>query len=381
MPGFISSLKSRLPTSPFSPPKNVAPTLAPVEAADSAEVAAETEAPVAEVLPSEALLAPNSSTVALTLTPASGQSSQQLPTADEETAESGLNPSEELTPAVEAASEPEAVPAVDAVPVSQPESQPTAQVEVLAAPAAPVSAEVADAAPIASELQTESLPKPITVDVPSSIESEQHPPEALSAEVLTPTEDAKPASIHSKTSPDSLESTSHDELPAPIPAETAAEEETQADEPTAAAVLPALQVEGASPEVPASEEIPTPEVKEAKQPAKKKRFGISPLKSFTSSTSQEGASGDDSPPAKPKKNQALAGRFKHVIGQVRAKVKKEKDAEKALKEALVDNPPASDDVVPSDKLTPADEPPVLELPAPEVEAAVPVDTPVTALMV
>ncbi|KNZ46833.1 uncharacterized protein VP01_690g3 [Puccinia sorghi] len=388
MPGFISSLKSRLPTSPFSPPKNTAPALAAVEAAEPAEpaeVAAESEAqPTAEVLPSEAILAPNTSTVALTLTPANGQSSQQLPTTDEETAEPGPNPPEELTPAVEAASEAEAELPVVADPAPQPleaqltaavEPQP-AQVEVLAAPAAPVSSDVADAAPIAPELDNESLLKSITPDV------------LVSAEVLTPTADAKPASIRSKTSLHSLGSTSH--LPAPNPAETTAEEAPQrhpespifVDEPTVEAALPVLQVEAATPEVSASEEMaPTPEVKEAKQPAKKKRFGISPLKSFTSSTSQEGASADESPSTKPKKNQALAGRFKQVIGQVRSKVKKEKEAEKALKDALIDNSSAGDGVISSDNLTPADEPAVLEPSAAQVEAAVPVDPTVTALQV
>lgn len=125
---------------------------------------------------------------------------------------------------MEAASEAEAELPVVADPAPQPleaqltaavEPQP-AQVEVLAAPAAPVSSDVADAAPIAPELDNESLPKSITPDV------------LVSAEVLTPTADAKPASIRSKTSLHSLGSTSH--LPAPNPVETTAEEAPQVGE-------------------------------------------------------------------------------------------------------------------------------------------------------
>jgi hypothetical protein len=94
MPGFMQSLKSRLPQSPFSPPKQSAAALPAVELEQPADGAVEEqpvpeEQPAAEVLPSEALLAPNASTVALTLTPASGQSSQQLASPDEQVTEPG----------------------------------------------------------------------------------------------------------------------------------------------------------------------------------------------------------------------------------------------------------------------------------------------------
>lgn len=62
-------------------------------------------------------------------------------------------------------------------------------------------------------------------------------------------------------------------------------------------------------------------------------------------------------------------------------MKKEKEAEKALKDALIDNSPAGDGVVSSDNLTPADEPAVLEPSAGQVQAAVPADPTVTALQV
>jgi hypothetical protein len=89
MPGFIQSIKSRLPQSPFSPPKQSAPVLPLIDSAEpTEEVAQPAEQPSTEILPAEALIAPNSSTVALTLTPVTGLSSQQT-TDDVEVPETG----------------------------------------------------------------------------------------------------------------------------------------------------------------------------------------------------------------------------------------------------------------------------------------------------
>ncbi|EFP88677.2 uncharacterized protein PGTG_14643 [Puccinia graminis f. sp. tritici CRL 75-36-700-3] len=80
-----------------------------------------------------------------------------------------------------------------------------------------------------------------------------------------------------------------------------------------------MQVDGVAADVEPTRHETTPAVKEVKP--KKKRFMMSPLKkSFSPNNSQDGNSTDDSAHAKPKKNQPLAGRFKHVLCQVKSKV-------------------------------------------------------------
>ncbi|EFP92333.1 uncharacterized protein PGTG_18007 [Puccinia graminis f. sp. tritici CRL 75-36-700-3] len=128
MPGFIQSIKSRLPQSPFSPPKQSVPALPSVDSAEPVEEAAQpAEQPSAEILPAEALIAPNSSTVALTLTPVTGLSSQQT-FDDVEAPEPASASAEESATEPESSTQPEvAAPDVEEAP-QLPETEPLATV-------------------------------------------------------------------------------------------------------------------------------------------------------------------------------------------------------------------------------------------------------------
>lgn len=385
MPGFIQSIKSRLPQSPFSPPKQSAPVLPLIDSAEPAEeVAQPTEQPSAEILPAEALIAPNSSTVALTLTPVTGLSSQQT-TDDVEVPETASALAEESAPELEPSTRPEvAAPDVEVAPEAEPLAAVSPALEA-EAPAilAPEVAEAAPAVPEVSEVETvvetisaEPLPASIPSELPTTSGSAQNTEEVLS-EPATPIESAKPATLKYK------KSITRKEPPVYIPAALAEAVATPivADD-TVAVTPPIIQVEGVAADVEPIKEETTPATKEDKP--KKKRFMMSPLKkSFSPNNSQDGNSTDDSAHAKPKKNQPLAGRFKQVLCQVKSKVKKDKDSDKSPAANTSDNAAPSDDAPSSDNgassgaPTPSEELTASDVTAP-MDAALPSDNTVTA---
>ncbi|OAV90985.1 hypothetical protein PTTG_07754 [Puccinia triticina 1-1 BBBD Race 1] len=387
MPGFIQSIKSRLPQSPFSPPKQSAPLIPSIDAGEPVEEAPQQEQqPSAEILPAEALIAPNSSTVALTLTPVNGVSSQQ-PSDDGEVPETAEESAAEPEPTAQS----EAVaPHAEATPEVS-EADPSADVPTSVEPQAPVATPLSDVTeePAVPEVDTAEValeaiaPEPASDSIPSELpiasETAQNTQEVL-IEAPTPSEAVKPAAPRSKRS------ISRKEPPVLEPAELAAAVAAPIED-TPVAALPILQVEGVTADADLvkeastpDKEASTPEVKEVK--LKKKRFMMSPLKkSFSSNTSTDGNSTDESAHAKPKKNQPLAGRFKHVLGHVKSKVKKDKDSDKARSQPSADNAVLTDDAGSNDHadssgvVTPSEEPSVVAGP---IDAVVPIDSTVTA---
>ncbi|PLW47730.1 hypothetical protein PCANC_11458 [Puccinia coronata f. sp. avenae] len=394
MPGFMQSLKSRLPQSPFSPPKQSAAALPAVELEQPADGAVEEqpvpeEQPAAEVLPSEALLAPNASTVALTLTPASGQSSQQLASPDEQVTEPETAPAEESAPVVEPPTHPEAKVVETAVVSERAEPAPTAaettaseaEASILA-PVEEVSVEESVVPELpANEVAQEALPsEPLTPSISAGAPENQ---EVLSTEETLPAEKVMAASVRSQRS------ITRKEPPVLTAAELAAVEATAiTDAPAVVATPLEVDTTALAPQ-PALEKSHTAEVKGVKQ-QKKKRFGLPPLKSFGSSNNSDGGNSTDesgnaaaAASAKPKKTPRtpLAGRFKNVLGQVRSRVKKDKDSEHTpTKEATSDNAlvaeqrTSSDDkAVSTDQLAP---PSAQSDPVKTIE--IPVDAPVSS---
>ncbi|POV96580.1 hypothetical protein PSHT_15061 [Puccinia striiformis] len=378
MPGFIQSVKSRLPQSPFSPPKN-SPTLIP--STDLSEPVIEEalpveENPTAEILPAEALLAPNSSTVALTLTPASGLSSQQSTLDDAAVAEIVPTPSEEVNteahveePAAVETSESKAEP----IETEEANAPVAASVEPeVEAPTAEIDEEVTAPEPtaiVADPLATpaDSLPATTSSEVP--IESAEETQEVLT-DIEKPVEKAVPA-LKSKRS------IIRKEPPIFNPVELVEEEvkATACADETKAAAPPVLQVDGITSGAEPVKEVSVPEAKEGKP--KKKRFVMPALKSFSSHNSQDGNTTDDSVNAKAKKDQPIAGMFKNVLGRVKSVAKRDKHSDKAPKEtpSLNDNAASSDALVASEasavsgEVTPSEEPDASAIVAPVVVAA------------
>lgn len=384
----MQSLKSRLPQSPFSPPKQSAAVLPALDSAEPADGAVEEqpeEQSAAEVLPSEALLAPNASTVALTLTPANGQSSQQLATPDEEVTESETAPAEETAPAVEPSTQPEVAsvePVVlpdlgEAAPAAAETTAPETEASNLASVEEVSVEEIVVPELPASEVAQEAIaPEPLTPSTPAGVPEAT---EVLSTEGTTPAEKTTPSSVRSKRS------ITRKVPPVLTAAELAAVGATATTDAPAAVATP-LEVDTTTlaPQQ-ALQKSQTAEVKEVKQ-QKKKRFGLPPLKSFGSSNNSDGNSTDESgnaAAAKPKKmpRTPLAGRFKNVLGQVRSRVKKDKDSEHTpTKEATTDNGVTGEQRTSSDDKAVSAE----QLPSPSTQPdavkiiEVPLDAPVSS---
>ncbi|KAA1121765.1 hypothetical protein PGTUg99_027893 [Puccinia graminis f. sp. tritici] len=388
MPGFIQSIKSRLPQSPFSPPKQSVPVLPPVDSAEPVEEAAQpAEQPLAEILPSEALIAPNSSTVALTLTPVTGLSSQQTFDDIEAPAPAASAPAEESATEPESSTQPEvAAPDVEEAPQLS-EAEPLAAVSPAVEAEEPVISvpEVAEAvvAPEvpAVETPTETISaQPLSASIPSELPTTSDPAlntEEILSEPATTIENVKPATLKYKKSITRKEPPVYD----PAALEEAVATPIVVDD-TVAVTPPIIQVDGVAADVEPTKQETTPAVKEVKP--KKKRFMMSPLKkSFSPNNSQDGNSTDDSAHAKPKKNQPLAGRFKHVLCQVKSKVKKDKDSDKSPAANTSDNAAPSDDAPSSDNgassgaPTPSEELTAIDVAA-TMDAALPSDNAVTA---
>ncbi|POW13502.1 hypothetical protein PSTT_03643 [Puccinia striiformis] len=312
----------------------------------------------------------------LTLTPASGLSSQQSTLDDAAVAEIVPTPSEEVNteahveePAAVETSESKAEP----IETEEANAPVAASVEPeVEAPTAEIDEEVTAPEPtaiVADPLATpaDSLPATTSSEVP--IESAEETQEVLT-DIEKPVEKAVPA-LKSKRS------IIRKEPPIFNPVELVEEEvkATACADETKAAAPPVLQVDGITSGAEPVKEVSVPEAKEGKP--KKKRFVMPALKSFSSHNSQDGNTTDDSVNAKAKKDQPIAGMFKNVLGRVKSVAKRDKHSDKAPKEtpSLNDNAASSDALVASEasavsgEVTPSEEPDASAIVAPVVVAA------------
>ncbi|PLW10389.1 hypothetical protein PCANC_19704 [Puccinia coronata f. sp. avenae] len=227
------------------------------------------EQPAAQVLPSQTLLAPNTSTVALNLAPTSGQSSHSL-----------LHRTNRNCPTIEPPTQPAAETIEAAVVPELPKAAPTGSIDEIAV----------------QVVQEASVPKPLTPSTLAGVPEAMENQEVVTNREPKPVEKVMAASVRSKRS---ISSDALAVVATPLEFNT-----------STVAPQRALQ------------KSQTATVKEVKQQIKKKLFGIPPLKSFGSFKSLDGNSTDNlgnAAAAKPKKmpRLALAGRFKNVTGQMR----------------------------------------------------------------
>lgn len=268
MPGFMQSFKS-----PFNPNKKNATAIAPAVVVASAEEGTITEEqPSSEVLPGEALVQQTSSTVALTLTPVTGESSQQTPSDDAE-----VTPTEE---------------------------EPIAQSE-LPVEAQSVPEEASDLAK-PTEVQSEAILNEATQDSP------QEPVVPESNTVVEPSSDPTDQ-VAPSSEPEVVEPQTSIESDATAPSEEPACA-IVTDEASNDVVPPSTQVEAPKPAAKASKEGFSCNLKRNKSKKQK------------ADASQEVTEAVQSVSPKPRKSHPLTDKFRSVIEQVKSKVKKDKEA-------------------------------------------------------
>lgn len=272
MPGFMQSFKS-----PFNPNKKNATVIAPaVVVAPAEEGTIAEEQPSPEVLPGEALVQQTSSTVALTLTPVTGESSQQL-----------ASDNAEVTP-------PEAPIAQSELPI-QSESVP----EEISSPAQP------------TEPQSEATPT----------EAAQDSPEEATLQPAVFESDAAAVEPSSDLAQEVVPSSEPEAVAPQAPIESDAA--SPSEEPACAVVT-----DEASNDV-----APTSTDGEASKPAAKaNKEGFScnikrnKSKKQKADASPEVTEAGQSVSPKPRKSHPLTDKFRSVIEQVKSKVKKDKEA-------------------------------------------------------
>lgn len=293
MPGFMQSIKSHLPQSPFNPTKKNGNAINPIAVVSpEAEGTPAEEQPSAEILTGDATVPHDPSTVALTLTPANGEPSHQIALCDAEVvAPEESNAQLDTTPQQDSISA-----QVDHS--TEPTEAPSESKQIDAARKTPE--EVTPAHTTQSE-QLEPAQCDSTIVQPSTSPEEAVSPQPENVVVVQP----KPQDGETKpTEEDAEGSSTLREEPATNATSTGSPDVTPAS----------LEASAAKTRTKSGKENFSCHIQRNK--SKKTKSPASP----------ESTEDVEPVPSKPRKSHPLSGKFRNVIDQVRSKVKKDKEA-------------------------------------------------------